>query len=446
MRRFIKFAALIMMVLMIGSSAWAFSYTDHVTAAPNNKGDVLIFPWYLALDGGWQTKLTVINTDKVNSVVAKLIVRSYHNSEELIDFFLYLSPADVWNGIIKYDTAKQAVVIFSDDDSALSAIAPALVWANVVPINQIMFPLTACTVTGSTGDADFLGYVEIISIAAGPVAPAAPGVTKISIYNEYAKLLANTASLLDYAGELAQGSRINSLAGFMQFQNPLAGFDSAMSATTLKDYGNLEAATTGSETRLGTTANNTLGEVEAAIVKNDIALPYVNNDDVALHFFTFPTKLTEGCGPAARGPFFSDTDRCVPYSVTTYDLTEKSPSTGSPFSGGGSTTNKFCSEVNFVGSIQFEYAEGWANYIITGNGTDLNTETDNVPTRSGADIVIDYNGAPVIPTYLYIGSTGLSVNYGAWTDGLVFCDRSIPNTLFDYQYTDSANGNCIVPQ
>jgi hypothetical protein len=437
MRRFIKYAALITMVLMLGSTVWANSYTDHVTVAPNNKGDVLIFPWFLALDGGWQTKLTVINTDKVNSVVAKLIIRSYHNSEELLDFFLYLSPADVWNGVIKYSAAKRAVVMFSSDDSALSAIAPSLVWANVTPIDQIMFPLQTCTVTGSTGDGDWLGYVEVVSIAAGPVAPAAPGVKKLDIYNAYVALLAGGTTLLDYAGDLAQGSRINSLAGFMQFQNPLSGFDSAMSATTLKDYGNLEAATTGSETRLGTTAMNTLGEIEAALSKDDIALPYVNNDDLALYFFTFPTKLTEDCGPKARGPYFDDSDRCVPYTVTTYDLTEKSPSTGSPFSGGGSTTNKFCSEVNFLASVPFEYAEGWANYL-------FNNKTDNVAAKDKS--LLDYDGTPVIATYLYLGATGMSANYGAWTDELVFCDRLVPSTLFDYQYTDSAEGLCIIPK
>lgn len=87
MRRLLKYTAILLMVLMASSSVWAYSYCDHVTTAPNNKGDVLIYPWYLALDGGWQTKLTVINTDLENAVVAKVVIRSMKNSEELIDFF-----------------------------------------------------------------------------------------------------------------------------------------------------------------------------------------------------------------------------------------------------------------------------------------------------------------------------------------------------------------------
>jgi len=428
MRRLLKYTTLILMVLLLSGSVWANTYTDHITTAPNNKGDVLVFPWFMAIDGGWQTKLTVINTDEVNSVVAKLIIRSFKNSEELLDFFLYLSPADVWTGIIRYNAALGKVVIYSNDDSALSQIVPSLVWANVTPINQPMFQLTC------SDDSDALGYVEVIEAAAGPVAPATPGVAKLSIYNAYVALLSGAASALDFAGDIPQGFRINSLAGFMQFQNATSGLDASLQSTTLKDYANLEQMTTGAETRLGANALNNLAEVEASISKDDIALPYVKGNDIALHFFTFPTKLSDvaSCGVLAPDSIYfrqnGDADYCLPYTVVTYDLSEHFPQSGSPFSGGGTSTNRFCNEVNFVASTLFEYAEGWAHYAFNQNTITVNYS--NQP--------LTYEGTPVIPTYFYIGASGLSANYGAWTDELVFGVVATTSVnLIDYQYSDS---------
>ena len=49
------------MILMSGT-ALAWNATEHVTVTPNGKGDAGIFPIYVALQGGWETKLEIINT------------------------------------------------------------------------------------------------------------------------------------------------------------------------------------------------------------------------------------------------------------------------------------------------------------------------------------------------------------------------------------------------
>jgi len=125
---------MLMALMVMSGSVWAWNYADHVTTAPNNKGDVLIFPYFLALDGGWETKLTVINTDEVNSVVAKVVIRSFKNSEELLDFFIYLTPADVWTGKMMVDATTKRVVVDSTDDSVLGSTSGITLadikWAN----------------------------------------------------------------------------------------------------------------------------------------------------------------------------------------------------------------------------------------------------------------------------------------------------------------------------
>jgi len=307
-----------------------------------------------------------------------------------------------------------------------------------------MFPLNC------SDDADYLGYIEVITAAIGNV--GARPLSKTTLWSEYELFKLGTSTKLFFPF-LFTTHNADVLAGYMQVQNSAAGLSANLKATTLKDYDTNAILDTGTETRLGKGARNDLLEVEAALSKDDIALPYVNDKDLALHIFTFPTKLTTttaGCTLAlkgADGPFFtqyaaSPDYRCVPYHLTIYDLLENSPTGGSPFSGGDTTVRRFCDEVNLVGASAFPYKEGWAHYWFTNVPVSGYTAVDGA---AGTTHPLTYDGAPVLPTFLYVGATGLTANYGAWTDDFVFCGAAASNTLIDYQYTDSALGLCVGP-
>jgi hypothetical protein len=421
MKRLLKYTALIATALVICSSAWANTYSDHINQAPNNKGDAMVFPWFLALDGGWQTKLTVINTDTVHSVVAKVVFRSFKNSEELLDFFIYLSPADVWTGKVYYNTSSKAVRVFSDDDSIATSTTPTFA-SFASPVDQPMFPVDC------SDDGDFLGYIDVIMAGYGNL--GASPLAKSIIYAAY-----NNNVIPSGDSRFFNIGGINVLAGFMEFGNNVLGLTAGYSATTLRDYDNDQKLTVATETRLGQGSLNSRGEIEASITKDFIAMPYVKKDDIALHFFTYPTKETNFANCAAVtttvSPYFNqnaDSKTCIPYSLTVYDLMENSPKTGSPFSGGTTTIDKFCYEVNFIASSNFPYAEGWGHYIFN----------DTTSTVTLSDQPLKYTGTPVLATYLYIGANGLSGNYGAWTDMPVY--GGTPR-LVDYQYTDEITFN-----
>jgi hypothetical protein len=211
-------------------------------------------------------------------------------------------------------------------------------------------------------------------------------------------------------------------------------------ATNLKDYENRLPALTTAETRLGVGANNNLLEVEAALSKDNIAQPYVNNADTAIHFFTFPTKLTIGCGLTMNSPYFNqnaDAKSCIDYQVRTYDLTELYPKSGSPFSGGDTSQgNLFCDEVNFLSAKAFEFAEGWAVYDFYKPDNASQTFTSG---QTYGSVPLGFDGTPVIPTFAYIGASGLTASYAAWSNDLVYCSVSAVSTLADYQYSDQAD-------
>jgi len=98
---------------------------NHVTALaryanPGQPGDALIFPAFFS-NNGFSTEFSVINTSSTEAVVAKVVLYSAVNSNELRDFNIYLSANDVFRATIKdgkiTSTDGSTVVVGSDGAS-----------------------------------------------------------------------------------------------------------------------------------------------------------------------------------------------------------------------------------------------------------------------------------------------------------------------------------------
>ena len=418
--------AIILMVLMVAGTAWALDDIDHVIQAPNFKGDVLIFPHFVAVADGWETKLTIINTAEDRSVVAKLIVRSAGYSIELRDFLIYLSPADVWTGKIYFD-ATDGPSIMSTDDSALAAAGQFASPQNPLQINLEKF----C-------DVNDIGYVTVIEAwsSSDPAYPCSLGpedlgsstapVEKQCIFEAYNNDFASTN----------EGTR-NVLYG--TYQLSLNGvFVGGDNANHLADYDNLAELLPQNVTLLGEGALNNRCEIEAALNKNFLAMPYVDDAaNVAVHWVTYPTKLsdvdvvtceypllpTRGVrgeyvgweNPPQTIDLWSDV-----YGLKFWDLSETTPQSVDPIFSPTppSEVKEFPFEVNFLFSsaVSGLYEEGWIRYQLQ----DVSTldETNCFPFVGSAD-VINYTGAPVIGLFWQFGPNGLSIAQAASTNGVV---------------------------
>ncbi|MFK7955829.1 MAG: hypothetical protein AB8B96_07020 [Lysobacterales bacterium] len=98
----------------IGGVAGLAGIANAVNLNPDGLGEVLIYPFY-TVNGGNDTLLSVVNTTNDVKAVKVRFVDS-KNSREVLDFNLYLSPFDVWTGVV---TDPQG------DDSGLAAVATA---------------------------------------------------------------------------------------------------------------------------------------------------------------------------------------------------------------------------------------------------------------------------------------------------------------------------------
>lgn len=372
------------MMLMV-SPTWAYDGSDHVSVAQNMQGDLLVYPVYAA-GSGLETKFTVINSSDTDSVVAKVILRSHKYSQEVLDFLIYLSPNDVFDAKIYYQNGKY--MLMSTDGSlvaggiAASAEAP-LTFELAAPCDGIV-------------DSAGLGYIDVIEAWSVNLPKEADGtVLKSDIVDAYD------------AWDGTNPGTINTLSGYAEIDFVGADY-AAFNATAFQDYGNEGKIGVAVETLIGDQANNNLCEVEGALAKNDLVLPYYDAADAAsLPILTFPTKLAlcpsnwaNPDVPEANGPFFNDNGFDVTYTLTYYDKEEHkltktctvSPCPESPELDLGE-------EVNFVG-VDSPFEAGWARASFV--------QTTSC-TAADSTSIVDFDGAPVIPLIGHFTADGFTI-------------------------------------
>lgn len=443
MKRFFQLTALIAAFLLMSASAWSKNVFDHVHVAPNGQGDTLIFPAYGAYPDGLQTKLQVVNTKMNASAVAKVVIRSAKCSQELRDFFIFLSPTDVWEGILKWDNGP---IIRSVDDSALvNVVNGAPQWATPGNPQQV-----GLITPSNAGDTNWEGYVEVflVHVFPDPITAAndIPGISKTSIFNRFVgdgdvanpQPTEGGSPNAIYQIEGLGGPYVDILAGNMQVQNPLWGMTSALNAVALKGF-YLESGVGLAETSFLDAAWSNRFEVEAALAKNFVGMPYLNQPGINETYFAFnfPTKLMNAACNAPRGEDYyygfkpaSPEGTDVLYSVRAMDMEENTIIGPGPIYSpiDDEEVRAFKQELNLLLPSAFD--KGWYRFVFTEEQT-----LDEAPrydswgkNRDGETIV--YTGAPVIPVIFNYGADGFSAMYGFWEDGKVYIDDEELEDLF----------------
>jgi hypothetical protein len=84
-----------------------------VSVNPDGTGQVLIYPYY-NVNNNFQTNLHIVNTQDAYKIV-KIRFRESGNSQDVLDFNIYMSPFDVWTGVVRNVGGNANV--FTDDKS-----------------------------------------------------------------------------------------------------------------------------------------------------------------------------------------------------------------------------------------------------------------------------------------------------------------------------------------
>lgn len=137
-----------------------------VTISNDGLGQVLLYPYYTVEDG-MNTLISVVNTTNYGKAVKVRFLESL-NSREVLDFNLYLSPYDVWTGMVTADAGGGAKVVVTD----ASCTAPVISTAIGGTGEQAFFTYGFDGSSGVAADAEASrgiartreGYIEIIEM------------------------------------------------------------------------------------------------------------------------------------------------------------------------------------------------------------------------------------------------------------------------------------------
>ena len=133
------------------------SASDAVVLAPNTDGigHILIVPYFTAQNGN-STLLNLVNTDTVNGKAVKIRFRGASNSDDIFDFQVFLSPADVWAANISVGSDGRARLATNDNSCTL----PSVVNGSFV-VDRLPSSYSATEKAAETRE----GYIEILNMA-----------------------------------------------------------------------------------------------------------------------------------------------------------------------------------------------------------------------------------------------------------------------------------------
>ena len=108
---------------MVGGLGFAGAAAAAPTFAVNESGTghILLAPYYNAQNGNMSV-FHLTNTDTVGKAV-KVRFRGASNSDDVLDFQVFMSPGDVWTAAVTADASGLAQLVTSDNTCTLPRIA-----------------------------------------------------------------------------------------------------------------------------------------------------------------------------------------------------------------------------------------------------------------------------------------------------------------------------------
>jgi hypothetical protein len=281
---------------------------------PDGVGHVLLVPYYSAQNGN-ATILSITNVDPQIAKAVKVRFRSALNGDTVFDLTVFLSPNDVWNGVVTQDAATGLAQFSSADKTCtLPALSPGVNYPfNTARINA---KLSAADKANQTRE----GNIEVITMADIP-----PQFAQGTLYNAVFQTNgqpgncaspAITATLVDAPSE--------SVAAGMGFATPTSGLEGSWTLInvpqTLTFSGNATAvqAIDGSTGQAGR-ANYVLFPQTSALVGNADGMtadPLLRSDPLATKTaVSVATAYVPATGtlPILNAQMFDFPDLSTPY-------------------------------------------------------------------------------------------------------------------------------------
>lgn len=129
-----------------------------LTLAEGGVGHMLLVPYYSAQNGN-MTVLHIVNTDTINGKAVKVRFRGAANSDDVMDFQVYMSPGDVWTGAVT--AGADGIAQIQSADNTCSVPALGINAPKAFSTGRLNSKKSATELANGTRE----GYVEIFNMA-----------------------------------------------------------------------------------------------------------------------------------------------------------------------------------------------------------------------------------------------------------------------------------------
>jgi hypothetical protein len=143
---------------MIGGLGFAGSASAALQVNESGAGHMLLVPYYNAQNGN-MTVFHVVNTDTTNGKAMKVRFRGASNSDDVLDFQVFMSPGDVWTAAVVAGSDGVANLVTADGTCTLPAIA------KNTPVPFVLDRLPSTMSAADKANNTREGYVEIFNMA-----------------------------------------------------------------------------------------------------------------------------------------------------------------------------------------------------------------------------------------------------------------------------------------
>lgn len=391
------------------------------------------------------TNIKIVNPSTTHAVKARIAFRSKVDCVEVLDFVLYLTPADVWYGSIEINSNGEAALV-TDDDSVHN-LPNGDSWASVAgnAVNIELFDenlaagdynemgmfevIGAYSVTNtinvpSDGDASTPDSVRIFRTMAKPDLARIfdAGINQILSLNSCnngaiagCNIRTDEPSSVQLRGEVEMNLTVGGQT--QTFSYMMTAIDNGTSVVSSVDGSSLvirnpvfdvvAASSLDMGKRFITGSQDSFVEIERLLAASSVASTYDNSNIV---FITFPLKYSHYQRDVTGGNWWStpyNTTGSVNYSITHYDNQENSvePPAGTVVSGGPVTTVTIdtinsCVEW-FIPS--WRYSSGWYSLnLYQSSGSFVGYQ--GIPALS---YTMDFNASKFLPNTNYQSNTNL---------------------------------------
>ena len=143
-----------------GPTAGKMSKTTatELNLAEGGVGHMLLVPYYTAQNGN-MTVLHLVNTDTINGKAVKVRFRGAANSDDVMDFQVFMSPGDVWTGAVT--AGADGIAQIQSADNTCSVPALGINAPKAFSTGRLNQKKSATELANGTRE----GYVEIFNMA-----------------------------------------------------------------------------------------------------------------------------------------------------------------------------------------------------------------------------------------------------------------------------------------